>query len=126
MSGSTPGPLSVRQSEKWPFDLEIIDEEGNVILHERLHSHSTDQKTITDAMSGKYMGKHEELAAKVNQKQLANMRLWAAAPDLLAALQLVIKYDECDSDRGVDMMLLYAEAIQAARAGIVKATGEQA
>ena len=48
-----------------------------------------------------------------------------AAPDMLAALKAFVKYDECDDENGVEMMILYAEAIASASAAIRAATGEE-
>lgn len=51
-------------------------------------------------------------------------RLFAAAPDLIAALQMFVAYDDIDSTKpgGFETMLVaYVEAIDAARAAIAKA-----
>ena len=51
----------------------------------------------------------------------ANARLIAAAPDLFAACQLFVKYDEPDDD-DIEMMLNYDRARAAILAAIAKAT----
>ena len=54
----------------------------------------------------------------------ANARLIAAAPELLEALKLWLSYDNLDEAdfSEVGPMLLYAQAIEATRAAIAKAT----
>ena len=46
----------------------------------------------------------------------------ACFDDLLAALLLFVKYDNNDQECGISMMTDYADAIEAARAAIAKAT----
>lgn len=55
----------------------------------------------------------------------SNARLIASAPDLLAALQLWVAYDSCDESDFAEAgpMLMYADALEATRAAISKATG---
>lgn len=52
----------------------------------------------------------------------ANAKLIAAAPELLEACRLFEQYDSSDPESSVKMMLLYADAIAAAKAAIAKAT----
>lgn len=63
---------------------------------------------------------------------MADARLIAAAPDLLAALQRLVASDDAHSTihapdgDDVARMFEYAEAFDAARAAIARATGEAA
>ena len=50
--------------------------------------------------------------------------LISAAPDMFAALELLIRYDQNDDASGVQFMLDYANAIDAARAALAKARGQ--
>jgi hypothetical protein len=53
----------------------------------------------------------------------ANARLIAAAPKMLEACQLIVKYDECDQQNSIELMNAYADALDAARAAIQSAQG---
>lgn len=56
----------------------------------------------------------------------ANAHLISAAPDLLEALQMFVRYeDEMDIRADVQAMLTYATFSEFARAAIAKALGEQ-
>lgn len=52
---------------------------------------------------------------------MANIRLIAAAPDLLAACQALVSYDESDDANGLLFMQKYADAVNKARAAIARA-----
>lgn len=52
----------------------------------------------------------------------ANARLIAAAPLLLEACRLIVKYDEGDQQNSIELMNAYADALDAARAAIQSAT----
>lgn len=63
---------------------------------------------------------------KRSAQALANAHLIAAAPDLLAACEAIVLYDERPDDgpnAGIQMMADYATALDAARAAIAKARG---
>lgn len=62
-----------------------------------------------------------------DREGLANARLIAAAPDLLAAVEAFILYDSDGVIEGdhIALMLLYAEAIRLAKSAHAKATGSQ-
>lgn len=49
------------------------------------------------------------------------VRACNAHDDLVTALQLFVEYDSKGHDDGVEMMLLYADAINAAKAALAKA-----
>jgi hypothetical protein len=51
----------------------------------------------------------------------ANARLIAAAPELLEACRLIVKYDSSDAIDGVELMINYATALDAAKEAIAKA-----
>jgi hypothetical protein len=52
----------------------------------------------------------------------ADGMLIAAAPDLLEACRLLLKYDGGDQEAELELMFDYAAAVNAARAAIAKAT----
>jgi hypothetical protein len=56
-----------------------------------------------------------------DETAIANARLIAAAPELLAAAKLFVAYDAATDDDHVAMMLNYADALEATRAAIAKA-----
>jgi hypothetical protein len=62
------------------------------------------------------------VVANVFAPQSANARLIAAAPDLLAAVEAFLAYNDKDGD-DVRMMLDYGEALRLARTAIAKARG---
>ncbi len=57
-----------------------------------------------------------------DEEALAHARLFVAAPELLAACEAIIAYDNNDATDGVAMMIAYNNMITAARAAITKAT----
>lgn len=112
----TKGPWFVRQEEKWPFDINIVDSNGQIVSNEPRYAYSSKQETIEDVMTAYRFPKDERDAViKANETQLANAHLRAAAPDLLEALTDLLK------QTGIDGW--WADK---ARAAILKATGEQA
>lgn len=59
--------------------------------------------------------------------QEANARLIAAAPELLAACQALVRYQKLiDSSKTHGLIEAYAESFEAAAGAVAKATGEQA
>lgn len=115
----TPGPLFVRQPERWPFDVEIVDASGEVISRESRHSYNSKQETIEDVMTAYRMRSpgdpnFAEECIAANQKQLANAYLRAAAPDLFDALKEIIDTPWLGGKGG----------FHKARAAIAKALGE--
>jgi hypothetical protein len=89
MGKHTPGPLFVVQPEKWPFDIQTVDANGNVVFSERRMAYGSNQKTIADVMDGHGFKDKREEAVEWNARQLADAYLRAAAPDLLQALQKI-------------------------------------
>lgn len=88
MSGKwTPGPLRVVEIETWPFAIDIVDAAGAIIETIPRYAYSTEQKTLADlrlAVGFKYSDRAEVIAA--NERQLADLKLRAAAPALYEAL----------------------------------------
>lgn len=64
----------------------------------------------------------EESQEADEAQMAAHAALIAAAPELLEAVDALIKYDESDPDDGIELMRLYAEAVKTARAARAKAT----
>lgn len=84
----TKGPLQVRMADSWPFDIETVDREGNVVFARQLPCYGTHQQSAEDAMSGK--GIPEEWnAAEINSRAYADEVLRAQAPAMLMALELI-------------------------------------
>ena len=111
----TKGPWFVQQEEKWPFYINIVDSNGQIVSNEPRYAYSSRQETIEDVMTAYRFPKDERDAAiKANETQLANAHLRAAAPELLEALKWAV--DNPNDD---------AYWIEQARAAIAKATGEQ-
>lgn len=124
----TPGPLSVRQPEKWPFNIEIIDAHGKVIFEERRYAYSTSHKSIEDVMTAQGF-RLEDVAPAVNgnERQLADSHLRAAGPELVDALQAlhdaVNKYFG-GSRSGAVWPKYFDPEMFAAKAALAKALGE--
>lgn len=115
----TPGPWSVRQPERWPFDIEIVGPDGDVLVSETRPTHSTTQKSVADCMAavGFPRGDRDEAIA-ANQRHLADVTLRAAAPELLGCLEGLIRAVE---SKTLPAMQLAAEF---GRQAIAKARGE--
>jgi hypothetical protein len=110
----TPGPLFVRQPEKWPFHVEIVNEAGEIVASEHRYAYSTSHNTINDVMTARgFRMDDADKAIAANERQLADAYLRAAAPELLEALQEAFHLDEL-GDAWFDR----------ARAAIAKARGE--
>ena len=117
MSKHTTGPLTVTREKKWPFSIITRDASGDVLLTEHAMAYSTKMETIDDFNSA--LGfKPEERADVIaaNERQWADAVLRAAAPELLAALLMVL--DDHDALDG------RPRTYDQVRAAIAKATGE--
>lgn len=79
----TLGPLTVRVNPKWPFNIETLDVQGEVVFVRTMPANSTSHRTVEDVLSAKGM---EPDCAESNQRALADEILRAAAPDLAAAV----------------------------------------
>ena len=120
----TKGPWFVRQEEKWPFYINIVDSNGQIISSEPRYAYSSKQETIEDVMTAYRFPKDERDAViKANEIQLANAHLRAAAPELLELLERAVGRLEIAHRNGDSIM---KEWVIDARAAILKATGEQA
>lgn len=99
MSGAhTPGPLKVVDREQGQFAIESD--------WSRIDGKWEDIYVCVSGYFGSY-GPH----------------MFAAAPELLEAVEAFIHYDSADDDDGVDMMLNYVHALDLAKAAVVKAKG---
>jgi hypothetical protein len=74
----------------------------------------------------RYVETEEKTVCEVFGGNREDAHLIAAAPELLEALKLVVSYDEGNHIDGLEMMLAYSKALDAARAAIAKAEGEKA
>lgn len=116
MSKHTPGPLFIKQPNKWPFDIQTVDANGDVVFSERRMAYGSNQKTIADVMDGYGFKDKRDEAVEWNARQLADAYLRAAAPELLEALESVLS--NCLDSQGL------VSAHAKARAAISKAKGE--
>ena len=83
----TPGPLTVKITDKWPFRIETFDENGNVVFSRDLPAHSSKDKTPNEAVNClNFPHDQREQWSQENHKALADEVLRAAAPELLKAL----------------------------------------
>lgn len=84
----TPGPLFVKNDEK--HTISIVDGKGRVVHGEYRQAWSSSQKTVEDVMTGRHMN-DQCAAVEANARQLADMYLRAAGPELFDAVNLVLK-----------------------------------
>jgi hypothetical protein len=121
----TPGPLFVRQPEKWPFHVEIVNEAGEIVASEHRYAYSTSHKTINDVMTARgFRMDDADKAIAANERQLADAYLRAAAPELLEALKEAIETIKFLSTRDNSWgEQIVCEDLQAI---VAKATGSQA
>ena len=123
MSDFTPGPLSVSFGTKWPFEILISNESGAVIYRESLPCHSSKDKNFEEALNcWNFKASEQEEYAAINHRAVADAYLRAAAPDLLEALQVMVRdYTAAHADSGsLEMQPALLQASQA----IARATGE--
>ena len=116
MTKHTQGPLEVREEQKFPFRIQIINHMGDIVFSEDRYALSTQCKSSRDCMVGVgfSQGKSKTEAVKGNERQLADSYLRAAAPELLEALEGCISDIESEGYRAGDE----------AYAAIAKAKGE--
>ena len=117
MSAHTPGPLTVKVADKWPFRIETFDAAGELVFCRDMPCYSTKQKSAKECMDGLYLGDLAEHAASVNAKAVADEVLRAAAPELLEALK---DLRAAIKSRGV---ISTVKALSKAGAAIAKVTG---
>jgi hypothetical protein len=115
-SKHTPGPFFVRQPDVWPFDIEVVGPDGDVAWSERRVAHSARQKNLTDCMFavGFDHDRRPGIIASL-ERQLADIYVRAAAPDLLEALSELLAH--------TSFMGIASHYDDMARAAIAKAEG---
>lgn len=85
----TPGPLFVRNID--PNSVQIVDSNGEVVHSEPRCAYSSKHRTAKDAMEARNFDKEwKQQAIDANARQLADMHLRAAGPELLDAVDLVL------------------------------------
>jgi hypothetical protein len=118
----TPGPLKVVQVKSWPFDIQIVNQQGCVVFLEGRYSYSSKQESLEDVMTGYGFPKEDkEAVVSANEEQLANAYLRAAAPDLLEALRICEGNITSLADSHPRVWAGWLSVVQSA---IAKATGE--
>lgn len=120
----TPGPLTVKIDKQWPFNINTFDANGLLIFVDRLPCHSTEDKTLKQAMACVHYDKDgREGYSAMNHRALADAVLRAAAPDLLEELDACLgTLEVCFPDAPVDSVI--GKNIVNARIAVAKATGE--
>lgn len=121
----TSGPLHVVQQENWPWQIEVHDAEGNCVSTEQRTAYSSRHKTLNDVMTGYDMPDVQE-AVFLNERQVADMQLRAAAPELYEALEEVLSCDVYADAEGLLKIeySLDSDVSQKARNALAKARGE--
>lgn len=129
----TPGPLFVRQPEKWPFNIEIVDAAGEMVFEERRYCYGSGQESIEDVMNCRGFRNTREdphfvdRCIELNERQLADAHLRAAAPELLEALdrlQSAVDRYFGPSQAGAAWPKFFDPEMHAARAAIDKARSQ--
>jgi len=116
-AGHTPGPLSVRQDDTWPYDFHIITADGTNIRTETPACWTSKWNGLDDMrdLRGVYGDERDQWQAALS-RQRADLYLHAAAPELLDALDNLV----IGIGRGWDL----AGMVNVASAAIAKARGE--
>jgi len=141
MSGvkHTPGPLTVRVSERWPYDIETVNADGDVVFFDRMPAYSTAMRSHEDLWKGVgFPARKREEVVEVNRRAVADATIRAAAPDLLEALgEMEAACERIASERSPQVyglmieqgqsgnLLALDEARRASRTAIARARGEQ-
>ena len=120
----TPGPLSVSFGTKRPFDILIVNQAGDVVHRELLPCHSSKDKNFEEALNClNFKASEQEEYAAINHRAVADAYLRAAAPDLLEALQVMVR-DYRAAHASIGDLEMGPALLQAQRA-IARTTGEQ-
>lgn len=80
--------LTVFESPTFPFTIELRDADGNTVKSYPRAAFCSRDDSIRDVMSGKnHDPKYRQLAIEANRRQLQEVHMEAAGPDLLAAAE---------------------------------------
>ena len=120
----TPGPYTLKQEDAWPFYVDIVSANGDVILRQDRAAYSSSQKNLAECLDGVgFKGEEREAVIKAIEEQIATMRLFATAPDLLEALiEAVEDLEMLHSMRGCEYEGSIEDLTGEYRAAISKAT----
>ncbi|GEM_PF-2654205 len=115
----TPGPLSVRVNERWPYDIETLSAAGEVVFSERMPAHSTKMRSHDDLWAGVGFPPNErEEIVETNRRAVADATIRAAAPDLFEAAAEFCRRVEAGEIRS-------KRSYAAFKAALSKATAQQ-
>lgn len=128
----TPGPLTVRVSERWPYDIETVNADGQVVFSDRMPAHSTAMRSHEDLWEGVgFPARERAEVVELNRRAVADATIRASAPDLLEALQAIVRQHDKFRERcgnqtdAYDLIASRYELFTAAQASIARARGEQ-
>lgn len=105
MCDFTKGPLSVVEDDAWPFEIHIEDVNGVEVHTENRIAHSSHWKTLDDVYSAKSWP-HDERDNVITliARQMADIRLRAAAPDLYEVVAAMAKFDGRNNNAALKRM----------------------
>ena len=121
----TPGPLTVKIDEQWPFRINTYNRAGEVVFSVGMPCHSTSDERAQDAIECRgYKRTEREQYKAINRRAIADEVLRAAAPELLEALKIVTNDLACLVEKAGRQAALDPR-IKMARAAIAKAQPQE-
>lgn len=125
----TYGPLFVKVSEEYPFNIITTDSNGNELYGGGMSEikHTTGPWMVGDfrCIYGQ-LGQVASISTNgTDEERTANAHLISAAPELLEACKAFIAYEESEKESNyIPSMFLYSKAVTKVRAAISKAEGK--
>ena len=84
--------LTVFENPDFPFTIELRDSNGLAVKSYPSAAFSTSDQNLRDVMTGKnQLPKYRQLAIEANRRQLQEVHMEAADPDLLAAAERALE-----------------------------------
>lgn len=82
----TPGPVTVITKDKWPFKIQGVDANGEVLWEEHRYAFSSEMKTLKDLHSGVgFKGSERQEVIEKNRRQLLDCYRRGAGADMYEA-----------------------------------------